>query len=232
MCYNIKHMPNPINDNNKPKTILEELREVRMSFSDVREAQLKTDEKIKELSESMAKTDEQMKKMFTETNEFIVKTITETNDQIRKNEKKLSDLGINFGGLQQNLGMETEELFHQYLSNKMSIGSIKFDEIIRNLHDKKREYDIIMDNCNYIAIIEIKRKATEIDIDNLIKKALPDFKETFKMAENKKIILAIASPIITDKVRKKANGLGVVVMTQNGENVKVEDENVDKISMF
>jgi len=31
-------MPNPINDNNKPKTILEELREVRMSFSDVRDA--------------------------------------------------------------------------------------------------------------------------------------------------------------------------------------------------
>lgn len=73
------------------------------------------------------------------------------------------------GVLQKSMGEKEEETFYQYFKRKKELGGIKFEEIRKNLFYGKREYDIVMQNGKYTAIIEIKTKPQQEDINKLIK---------------------------------------------------------------
>jgi regulator of RNase E activity RraB len=64
----------------------------------------------------------------------------------------------------------------------------------------------------------VKQQAHLHDLDTLVKKQVADFKKGFNISDKEKIVLAIASPVITEPVKKKAEEKGVFVITQNGKN--------------
>jgi hypothetical protein len=198
---------NKINKKEEKFNFDREWRNLMKSIKDLRDSQKETDEQMKRTDEQMKRTDEQMKR---------------TDEQMKRNEEKLARMGISFGNLQNNLGEEKEEMFYQYLDKTKKLGNIKFDEVRRNLSDGTREYDIVMRNGKYIAIIEVKQKAHPKDVDRLITEQVSSFKENFSLGQNKKVVLALATPTITDKVKKEAEKKGVMLLGQNGNNVMEE----------
>jgi Holliday junction resolvase-like predicted endonuclease len=160
----------------------------------------------------------------------LSKTQQETSEQMKRTDEKLERIGIRFGNFQNNVGEEKEEMFYQYLDKNKKLNNIKFDEVNKNLNDGKREYDIVMKNGKYIAIVEVKLKAHVKDIDKLTTEQVTNFKKNFKLSDNKKIITAIASPVITDAVRHAAKAKGVAILTQNGDSV--QEETVGKVVGF
>lgn len=170
-------------------------------MAEIRKTQKETSKQIKE-------TDKQMK---------------ETDKRIRENEEKLSRMGIRLGNIQNNMGDDAEEMFYQYLSEKMELGGIQFDNLFKNARDSKgNEYDMILQNGSYSALIEVKYKAHANDLKKIIQKQLPHFIKG--PGKNKKILVGLATPVATDTVRERAKELGMFLLTQNGSNVKLEND--------
>ncbi len=104
----------------------------------------------------------------------------------------------------------TEEMFFQALHIKKELVRIPFDFVVKNAKDirGRGEHDIVMQNGTYTALIEVKQKAHIQDIADLPEKQLPRFREGFGIPKTSKIILGIASPVITDRVRLEAEKKG------------------------
>jgi chromosome segregation ATPase len=212
----------------KRKKEEEEYEAKRKKEEEEYEAKRKKEEEIKkkkeEEYEAKRKKEEEIKKKKEEEYEAKRKKEKEEYEKQRaKIEAKLERMGISFGNFQNNIAESTEEMFYEGLLDKKEINNIKFDAVYHNMKDGQREYDIVMKNGKYIAIIEVKQKAHVNDIDDLKNKQVKSFKENFKLSDKKKILLGLASPVLTPVVRKKAEEEGIFLLSQNGENVEVKN---------
>lgn len=78
-------------------------------------------------------------------------------------------------------------MFYQYLEKNKKLANIKFDTVAKKVKDLwGREYDIVMLNRKYIALIEVKQKAHPKDIEKLTEKQVKYFRKEFKIEEDKK----------------------------------------------
>ena len=120
-------------------------------------SQAKTDEELNKLKEAQLKTDEQLKK---------------TDEQLKK-------LAEQVGGIGNNQGAVAEEYFYNSLKEKMRLLGMEFNDIGLNWRKSKNgiedEFDIILTNGKTMAIIEVKYKAHEKDIDDLVNKKHKNF---------------------------------------------------------
>ena len=184
----------------------------------IREAARKMSKEMKELKESQKesqkKTDEQIKK----TSEQMKKTHQETEEEI----KKLSKL---IGSHTNNVGDVTEEFFFKGLSKKKKLGNIQYDHIRKNLGEAEgKEYDIVMVNGDSVAVISVKYKLHDNDIDKFFEKDLQEFKTYFPELKNYRLYGGIASKFITRKQKEKIKDLGLFAISQAGKDVEVLDE--------
>ena len=84
--------------------------------------------------------------------ERIDKFIISVDRSFRRVDKAMSELGLSSGA-------EAEFSFKLAIKRqKLICGGIQFDTILRNVK-KTREYDLILINGSYVALIEVKRKA-------------------------------------------------------------------------
>lgn len=195
------------------------IRELRQSIQEVHQIQKNSKENEKKYEKNYRKHEESLKKNQ-ENQQKHEEKMRKYDEAIRKNEEKLSRMGISFGNFQNNIAESTEDMFYYGLSKKKKLANVNFDTVLQNVRDLRRhEYDIVMQNGSYIALIEVKQKAHQKDLDALAAKQLPAFREGFKIGTEKKILLGIASPVVTDTVRKKAEEKGILILTQSGENV-------------
>ncbi len=158
----------------------------------------------KKLKESQAKTDEQIK----QTEEFMKKTFEEMHLAQQKSDEKLDKLAKLVGGISNNQGDVAEEFFYNSLSAKMELAGIHYDYVDKNSKRIKGniadEFDIVMINGKDVAIIEVKYKAYEKDLDKLINKKYPNFKELYPMYKDYNHHLALASFYINDELKEMA----------------------------
>ena len=151
-------------------------------FLETEEQMNRTDEQIKATSEQMKRTDEQLKR---------------TDEQLKRTDEKLERIGIRLGNIADNNGSNAEEYFYNSLLDKIELGGISFDTIIKNYKvDSKRgqgEFDIVMMNGENIALIECKYKAHKNDVENLITKQVDNFKKLFPIYTLYRFYLGIAS---------------------------------------
>jgi cell division protein ZapA (FtsZ GTPase activity inhibitor) len=168
-------------------------------------------EEIKAITQSIIELRENQEKISKQVNEEISKELKETDRIVRR-------LSKDFGHYQKGASDILEEAIYQKFKKEKKLGNIKFDTVAKNLRDLKREYDVVMKNGQYTAFIEVKQQAHLHDLDTLVKKQVADFKKGFNISDKEKIVLAIASPVITEPVKKKAEEKGVFVITQNGKN--------------
>ena len=178
-------------------------------------SQAKTDALHKKNEEQFARTDAQMAK---------------TDELMRRNEAKLTRMGFSLGNMSNNHGQSTEEYFYNSLYDEPRLGSIKFDEIIKNIHGKvarlEDEFDIAMYNGNNVALIECKYKAHENDVLNLIEKKVNNFKQLFPFYANHNFYLGIASFSFYPKLETLAKENGVAILRQKGDVVEIEADNL------
>ena len=166
-------------------------------------SQRKTDEKLASLAESQKQTDEQMK----------------------RTDEKLERIGIYLGNVTRNQGDVAEEFFFNSLVNETRLGSIRFDDIIKNMEKHRgniqEEYDLFLTNGDAIAIIEVKYKAHSNDLKKLDRK-MGNFKLLFPIYKDYKLYGALASFYINDDTKKEALERGYFILQRSGNLIHTE----------
>ena len=104
-----------------------------------------------------------------------------TDEQMKRNDAKLTKLGVLVGNIGNNQGDVAEEFFYNSLEDKKDLAGIHYDFIDKNWKSSTKtlrdEFDIVMVNGKDIAIIEVKYKAHEKDLEKLLTKKQENFKE-------------------------------------------------------
>ena len=125
------------------------------------EAQKATDEQMKRTDEQMKRTDEQMK----------------------RTDEKLERIGVLIGNIGQNQGAVAEEFFYNSLKVNQTLGGVHYDFIDKGIsrtgNGVSDEYDMILVNGQDVAIVEVKYKAHEKDLDKLLTKNMTTLKSCF-----------------------------------------------------
>ena len=145
-------------------------------------------------------------------------------------DRRMKEINKTMGGWGNSFGSFAEEyFFNSFEKGEQNFFGKKFDEISRNLElvwqGLKDEYDIVLYNKDAVAIIEVKFKADENDIPQVLKKA-----ETFKILspnyKDFKIYLGLASLSFSKVLEQKCIENGIAIIKQVGENVIIYDKHL------
>ena len=120
-------------------------------------------------------------------------------------------------------GREAEFNFKLALKrNHLLCGGIQFDTLDSNVKKtkKSREYDIVLVNGSYVALIEVKRTVSIDDINTLILEQALSFRSDFPEYNDKKLICFIATYVAIDTVVEKARNVGIGLILKNGFKLK------------
>ena len=176
-----------------------------------------TDEQMKLTDERMKHTDEQMKLTY--------ESIKRTDEQMKRTDEKLKRMGITLGNVTNNQGDVAEEFFFQSLIKDNRLGSIRFDDVVKNMEKHRgkiqEEYDLVMTNGDALAVVEVKYKAHKNDLDKLDRK-MRHFKQLFPIYQHYKQYGAIASFHINDEAKSEALRRGYFVLQRSGDLVHTE----------
>jgi len=180
----------------------------------------KTFEGIAELREEQKKTDEQMKR----TEDMMYKTFEEMRLSQAKSDKKLDKVAKLVGGMSNNQGDVAEEFFYNSLKHKQELAGIHYDRVEKNItasaNKVEDEFDIVMINGSDIAIIEVKYKAHEKDLEKLLNKKYTNFQKLYPMYKDYNHHLGLASFHINDKLKEIALSKGVMILQRKGDIVE------------
>ena len=163
--------------------------------------QEKTDEIIAELAESQKKTDAHLNKLGA----------------------KMDKMNSMYGGLGNNVGQASEQLFFNILNDNPVLKQIRFDPPQRNWHNevgkREDEYDIVMKNDDLLSIfiLEVKFKATDADVEKLLTTKRENFNILFPKYKDYEQHWGLAATIIDEDLRKMAQARGLTVLEYKGE---------------
>lgn len=88
-----------------------------------------------------------------------------------KTDARLDRVAKMVGNMGDTNGDVAEECFYTTLLDNPQLGSVRFDEVMRHVKpkgDSGPEFDIVMTNGTSLALVEVKRKAHNSDIDKLM----------------------------------------------------------------
>ena len=175
-------------------------------IQELRKSQQKTEELMHETAEQMKKTDEQM----------------------RKTDEKLKRMGKRLGSMGFNIGLSAEEYFFRDLEEKPTLGTNTFDSVERRIrkNDNDVEHDILLDNGETTAIIEVKFKAHTEDIKDLVTRKLMSYKSRYVIAPHKSLYLGLATMSSDAKLERMARDYGIYLLTQQGNRLELVNEQV------
>ena len=157
-----------------------------------------------------------------------LKELAAETERIRQDtERTFKKMFKEVGGISNNNGSFAEEYFIAAFEQDKNLGKIHFDDIQTNISVKDRnkedEYDIVLYNDESIAIIEIKYKAKDLDIDNVVQKA-ESFRYWFPKYQKHTIYLGLAGLSFQKEVALKAKDKGIAVIRQKGDKLVVNDK--------
>ena len=188
-----------------------------ISQKETKEQMKRADEQFKRTDEQFKRTDEQLKR----TDEQLKRT----DEQLKRTDEKLERIGITVGNIGQNQGDVAEEFFLHSLMKDNRLGSIRFDDVVKNMEKHRgrihEEYDLVMTNGNAIGIVEVKYKAHIKDLDKLDRK-MKHFKPLFPIYESFRQYGAIAAFHINEDAKHEALERGYFVLQRSGDLVHTE----------
>jgi hypothetical protein len=202
---------------------------------------------------SLRKTDRILTEKFAETNRLFKesderfekyqadyqKSIKKSDEKFEKYQtdyqKRMKKMEENMGNWSNNHGSFAEEYFFNSFENEQQdFFGEHFNRISKNLkiveqnHKKEYiedEYDIVMYNDSYVAIVETKFRAHKNDISQVLKKA-----ETFRILcpgfKDFKIYLALASLSFYDELEQECIEKGIAIIKQVGDTVVINDKHL------
>jgi hypothetical protein len=113
------------------------------------------------------------------------------------------------------------DFFYHYLKKRPIVGGVEYDCISRygltSYNTIEESFDIIMENSQDVAIIEVKYKAHEADLTKLLTKKYDNFKKLFPMYKDYKHHLVLATFGLYDDLKEKALAQGVTLLQRTGD---------------
>ena len=193
---------------------------------EIRELFSETNKAIERLAVSQEKTDAQLAKTE-EAIERLAARQEKTDAQLSRLAAKMDKMNSMYGGLSNNVGEATEELFFNMLSDEPVLNGIHFDEVQRNWHNSvgkcQDEYDIVMKtpkafpgDGSSIFILESKFKASSSDVENLLTTKQQNFNILFPEYKDYDQHWGLAATIIDKKVKDMAVNNGLTVLQYKG----------------
>jgi hypothetical protein len=184
---------------------------------------------------ALQETDRQMK----ENDRFIKEKFAESDRQRKENERMLTEkfaagdrqmekIRQTLGAWATNQGHFAEEyFFNSFDKGKQNFFGEQFDEIEKNIKgfDPKDEYDILLINGKSMGIIEVKFKAHNNDIEQVLRKAVT-FRSNFPKYATHRIYLGLASMSFYPELEQKCIENGIAIIKQVGETVVINDEHL------
>ena len=190
---------------------------------------------LQENARQMAENDRVLSEKFAETDRQIAETnrqIAETNRQMTETDRQISRLEKQIGGVTNSHGQFAEEYFVNSLrQGKKTLLGEKFDKLIKaavvedDKNKVKAEFDIILVNGKSVAIIEVKFRARDKDMDKVLKKVKP-FRAKFPEYQKHKLYLGLASMVFDENIENKCKENGIAIIKQVGDTVVIHDENL------
>jgi hypothetical protein len=172
-------------------------------------------EKFAETRTQMQETDRRMKE-----NAVLIKELREGN----------KELGIQIGGINDNIGHHAEQFFQDVFGRKLEFGMVKYDEMIPNLtyigKGAKIEFDIALINGNSIALIEVKSRIYPNFVKVFAEERIEIFRKFFTEFKDYSAYLGIAGFSFSDEVLEQASKYGIGIIKQVGEGVEMSVDNL------
>ena len=136
-----------------------------------------------------------------------------------------------FGEFTNSYGREAEVLFYRSLDRTRKIANIEFDRLFPNMKPtkKSRQYDMVLVNGEYVALVEVKRSAKLEDLETLVEVQAKAFRNEMPEYKDKKLICVLAFFQCDDNLIPKAKEKGVCVIFKNGFHIK---QDYEKLKLF
>jgi hypothetical protein len=185
-------------------------------------------EQIKETDRRLKETDRQLKEQIKETD----RQLKETDKLLTRVIKGIESLNIEVGGIGNSNGFYAEDIFYYSFAKSKSIGNMTFDTIYRNLGSTCKgiedEFDIVCLNTSVAVIIETKYNFHPNDVESVLKK-IDNFRILFPQYKDYKIFGGIAGLTVRDETIDTAKQMGFFVFIQEGNDIKVLNDQVKEI---
>lgn len=153
--------------------------------------------------------------------EKITTIRAEAEQEKREREIALKRVSQHLGAYTKSVADVAEEYFYRSLVGNTYIGTIHFDQVLKNQKYADREYDIILYNTEYIGLVSVKTNIRPKHISRLVNEdlhALRAFYKTLGAYQKHKLIPIIAGLNYKEEVVEEANQLGVYILTQSKNN--------------
>jgi len=150
-----------------------------------------------------------------------------------ENARQIKATQNEIGGISNSNGEFAEEFFYNSLKETMRFAGVRFDVISdkfggrRILPDKteiKAQFDIVLHNGKFIALIEAKYKANLKDVKEMVEKKVPNFRLLYPEYTKHKLYLGIGSLVLKDRVIQEAKKFGIGLMMQRGDAVEYKTD--------
>ena len=159
----------------------------------------------------------------------IDRQMAETRLQMQETDKRLDRLSKQMGDLHNRFGEMAEHLVAPGIAKRFNELGFRFDimapgglKIKDENGNVKAQIDLLLENGEYVAAVEIKSKPAEKDIELHIQRMSVLRERKKKEYEGRKILGAIAGAVFPDSVQKAAAEAGLYALVQSGDTVKME----------
>lgn len=140
----------------------------------------------------------------------------------KKTDEEYKKIAKIIGGIGNNLGDAAEDYFYSGLQHRKILNGIKYDYVNRNNKRRKDlEWDILLENGNSVAVLEVKHKLHPEDVEEFATKKLPLFRQALPEFAKYRVYGGVAGMSVPEDSRKIAEHYGLTVLTQDGKNLKV-----------
>jgi hypothetical protein len=203
--------------------------EIKVMFAETAAQMRETDRKTQETlaqqtRESRAQMQEEMRESRAEADRQIQKTWA----QIEKTDRQIDRVSKQMGGINESIGYHAEQFFQDVFAEKKVFGGIQYDEIIPNMkHGDKSgevEFDIVLENCNSVAIIEVKNRIHPDFVRKLAEERFGKFRRYFPEYKDYDVYMGIAGFSFNEEVLSEAQKYGIGIIKQVGEGIEIRAE--------
>ena len=190
--------------------------------------QRKEDERLRKeneriLNEKFAETDRIIKE--------LAKSSAETDRVLQETDRQIKETSKLVGGIANSNGDVAESYFVNSFINHLHFAGQDYDSctsnVVKNIKklNLKDQYDLVLYNCNSVVIIEIKYKARQEDINQVLKKA-QTFKQLFLEYAGFDLYLGLAGLDVEAAAEQEAKNQGIAIIKQVGDTMVVHDDHL------
>ncbi len=177
-----------------------------------------TDKKWQETDRKWQETDKRIREANKQRPDWD-KMIREMKENLDRTSRVVSGLGAN-------IGESTEDFFYNALNNLTEIDGFKIQKVSRRLEACAKglqgEFDAVLFCENDILIIvEVKHKLHPNDVTRFHENNIPVFRQLFTEYAGKTILGAVAGLAIASGAREKALEMGLLLLTQTNQQIRL-----------